>query len=770
MTIGALEKITIEHLRGSVKPFTLSFERKKKLTIVYGENGTGKSTICDAFDFLGNRTVGSLNNRGLNRTEKYWPSAGKDKTDVQVKLDTSSGSCMATFHKSSVVVSPQENRPTVQVLRRKQILELVEATSGERYNAIKHFIDVTTIENAEKALIDLISRIKSSRDSYVIRVDQNHDEIRRHWGKADGSIEDAIAWAEKECTQDISNVEEEAKALDDLQKAYIRLSDFSGNFQQSLANHAQAKETALAAQDAFAQQQSKTAQDAVDIVEILKAAQNYFRKTPNPPACPLCGSDEKVDGLAARINEKLTFHNELGKLHQLQGSKTIAEKALEQVDSRVKELREKSATHKSDFAQQVEKVKALSDIQLPAHPVPDEPESWLAWLEEHNALLAGWKNAESSRREFKKRQVALEQAQENLKDNEQKQQELSDLLPTLNQALDIAREERHSFVDNILSQISTEVGRLYEAVHRGEGLDKISLALDPNKRASLELGVNFNSEEVPPQAYFSESHLDTLGLCVFLALAGMNAPEDTILVLDDVLASVDDPHADRIVEMLYQESSRFRHCIISTHYKPWREKYNWGQLKHGSCQFIELSKWTLCDGLNAINTISEFTRLRNLLNEPAPDIQAICSKAGVILEATLNFLTEKYECSLPRHSRGYTLGELLSAINKKLRPVLRVEHLITDGAGERSYQSFPLEQHFKDLDGIARIRNIFGCHFNQLSFELLDSDALQFGKKVYELAELLMDEEHGWPKSSKSGSYWATTGETRRLHPLRKPS
>ena len=62
MTIGALEKITIEHLRGSVKPFTLSFERKKKLTIVYGENGTGKSTICDAFDFLGNKNVGSLSN------------------------------------------------------------------------------------------------------------------------------------------------------------------------------------------------------------------------------------------------------------------------------------------------------------------------------------------------------------------------------------------------------------------------------------------------------------------------------------------------------------------------------------------------------------------------------------------------------------------------------------------------------------------------------------------------------------------------------------
>lgn len=769
MTIGALDKITIGHLRGSVKPFTLLFEKKKKLTIIYGENGTGKSTICDAFDFLGNGMVGSLNNRGLGNTEKYWPSAGKGKADVHVKLETSSGSCTATFSKSAVVVSSQENRPNVQVLRRKQILDLVEVKPADRYNAIKHFIDVAAIENTEKALSDLIRDIDGRQSSYVVRIQENQDEIGRYWEGAGRPVEGALAWAKREATQDIAHIEDEAQILDELQKAYRRLGDFSEEFQQSLTNHAKAKTTATAAQEAFAQQQSKTAQDAADIVEILKVAQNYFRKTPNPPVCPLCGSDEKVDGLADRINEKLTFHNELGKLHQLQDSKARTERALEQAENRVKESREKSVTHKSNFTQQVEKVQSLSGIQLPIHPVPDEPESWPAWLEANNGLIAGWKSAESSRREFRNRRIALEKALENLKDNEQKQKELSDLLPKLNQALDIAREERHSFTDNILSQISTEVGRLYEAVHCGEGLDKISLALDPNKRASLELGVNFNSEEVPPQAYFSESHLDTLGLCVFLALAGMKKPEDTILVLDDVLASVDDPHADRIVEMLYQESSRFRHCIISTHYKPWREKYNWGQLKHGSCQFIELGKWTPCNGLNATNTISEFTRLKNLLREPAPDTQAICSKAGVILEATLDFLTEKYECSLPKHSRGYTLGELLSAINKKLRPVLRVEHLIIDDAGERSYQSFALEQHFKDLDEVVRIRNIFGCHFNQLSFELRDSDALQFGKKVYELAELLMDEEIGWPRSNKSGSYWATTGETRRLHPLRKP-
>jgi AAA15 family ATPase/GTPase len=68
MSSSALQKLTISHLRGSVVPFALSFEKGKKLTIVYGENATGKTTICDAFEFLAHGRVGSLENRGLGKT------------------------------------------------------------------------------------------------------------------------------------------------------------------------------------------------------------------------------------------------------------------------------------------------------------------------------------------------------------------------------------------------------------------------------------------------------------------------------------------------------------------------------------------------------------------------------------------------------------------------------------------------------------------------------------------------------------------------------
>lgn len=78
MSKHSLKSLTIACLRGCTGNFRLLFEPGKKLTVLYGESGTGKSTICDAFEFIGKGRIGSLENRGLGRTESYRPSFGKN--------------------------------------------------------------------------------------------------------------------------------------------------------------------------------------------------------------------------------------------------------------------------------------------------------------------------------------------------------------------------------------------------------------------------------------------------------------------------------------------------------------------------------------------------------------------------------------------------------------------------------------------------------------------------------------------------------------------
>ena len=773
MSSDALKSLTIEHLRGSVTPFTLDFEKGKKLTLIYGENGTGKSTICDALDFLGNGSVGSLDGRGLGRTTKYWPSIGKTRSDTKVKLTTSSGDCSATVSGNEVIVHPCEKQPNVKVLRRKQILELIEAQPGERYKAISRFIDVSGFEESEGALRSLIKDINRQVELALERIQENRRIIESFWDQEGKPGADALSWAQEEIKKDQTKYDEMRIAIDNLVDAYKGLCDYPQQIEHKKNQIDQAKAKIAEEESIVADLTNKVAGEYVEIIDLLQAAEKYFHTHPAPDVCPLCESTEKATGLPQTVAEKIAAQQSATTLKQLQKQLAASQEKLKRLNSELDEIKTQALEAAESFSNAANDENLPADIALPGLPYPENTDEWEDWLKDSDSLIQQWRDESDKYADSKRFLGALKQSIKALEENSQIQADLETLLPRLQDALKIMETERKKYTDSILSQIATEVGRLYEEVHPNEGLNKISLELDPNpkRRASLGISTEFQGQsDTPPQAYFSDSHLDTLGLCVFLALAQMDDPKNTILVLDDVLGSVDEPHVDRLIGLLYEEANKFRQCIITTHYRPWREKFRWGKLKVGECQFVELDKWAHTSGIRMRNSIPEIARLRALLAEASPDPQLVCAKAGVILEAGLDFLTVLYECKLPRKASGlYTLGELLSAIDNKLKAVLRVEHKQENDDGSVEYIERQLAPYLEELTRIAQARNVFGCHFNALSFDLLDTDAIAFGQGVLSLMECLIDEEAGWPNKDKSGSYWANTGETRRLHPLRKP-
>ena len=150
------------------------------------------------------------------------------------------------------------------------------------------------------------------------------------------------------------------------------------------------------------------------------------------------------------------------------------------------------------------------------------------------------------------------------------------------------------------------------------------------------------------------------------------------------------------------------------------------------------------------------------------DAQATCAKAGVVLEAVLDFLTELYALKLPRKAKAeWTLGDFLPAFEKKLRGAMYVEH--QDPNAPNGYVRHDLGPIIEDLQRVAQTRNLMGAHFNMFSFQLLEGDARHFADQVLKLADLLVHPDHGWPRSDKSGSYWSSARDARRLHPLKEP-
>jgi len=767
----SLTSLTVENLRGSVTPFTLVFEKSKKLTIIYGENGTGKSTVADAFDLLGNGKVGSLDTRGLGATRKFWPSVGKGVADVKVVLDTSSGQCSVLLGKTDVVVNNESLRPQVAVLRRSQILLLVEAKPAERYAAISRFVDVSGVEASESALRKLILDKGREFDEATTRVSENRSGIERFWQDAGSPGEAAIAWARREAQKDSTHFDKRKGAIDRL----VNLWDRAVGHPQKVKLQADQLATAqdaqkLALNDLNALKDS-VASDYLGVLDLLKAAQGYFHKHPDAAVCPLCESSEKATGLADEVNRRIQSQGLYNKLEAAKKALEVKETAVKQAQQRLDDAQAAFATDATALETYCSSGEIPTDIAKPTSPVTLDTVQCVAWITTHQDKRIQWGIASEACVTDKQFITTLRTLLRALEENENRAKKLEAFLPRLKDALTLIERERRRFTDSILGSISKRVGELYETIHPNEGLNKIVLALDAAKRASLEIATEFGGkQDTPPQAYFSDSHLDTLGLCIFLALAERDAPADKLLVLDDVLGSVDEPHVDRIIEMIYSVSAQFRHCVITTHYGPWRHKYRWGWLKNGQCQFVELSRWSLQKGISHSRSIPEAARLHALLQDPSPDPQAICAKSGVILEAILDFLTQLYECSVPRRAGGqYTLGDLLPAIDGKLRKALRVEHRHEDATGNVTYQARMLEPHLAELARIAQVRNVTGCHFNALSFDILDSDAIAFGTEVLALADALIDHEAGWPRNGKTGSYWETAGDTRRLHPLRRP-
>jgi len=771
VTAPSLKSLTLTAFRGSAGTFQLDFEKGKKLTLIYGENGTGKTSICDAFEFLAKDNVGSLDGRGLGAgVRKYWRTVGKPATQFAVELETSTGKCSGKLSGNMATVLSGAAPPRVELLRHRQILEFVETQPAKRYEAIKRFIDIDAFERSEETLRQQGKMLAAEKTTAVAAEQENLNALQGFY-EAAGSPEglNPVSWAKQKLAEPTSGLEADIAALSKLRGAFDVLKGFPEKLGIKQAALAAASTSADASDQAQIDALAAVDGAAAERVSVLTAGEAYLEAHPDAEQCPLCESAENIKNLAATVKSTLAQLDTLTAANrerqQAHATLDTAKTALEQLEADYG----KAVTALAEAQAHPWK----TELQLPSSAAPADATALSAWLDTNQATADKWADVEAGWREDSRFRASLKSAVERYETNAARVAELARLIPNVDATLAQCVEERQKFTDSIIGEIAKDVGKLYEKVHPGEGLDKIALELDPARRASLNLGATFEGHDAPPQAYFSQSHLDTLGLCVFLALAARDQASETVLILDDVLGSVDEPHVERVIDMIYEVSADFQHTIVTTHYRPWREKYRWGWLKPGQpCQFVELTGWAIDDGIRLISSLPEVERLRTLLAESPTDVQAVCSKAGVILEAALDYLTQKYECPVPRrHGAAYTLGDLLPAISSKLREALKVDLRdgITDASAPPS-STVALKPILEELTRIAQARNAFGAHFKAISFELLETDAIGFAKQVLELVDTLVCPLYGWPSNDKSGSYWRNSGDTRRLHPLKRPS
>ena len=312
------EKLTFVQFRGGSQPVTFEFQPNKKFVLIFGENGTGKSTIVDAIDFVCNNEFGSLRDRSGTTPRTHVVTLNGQPKDLTVTLQYAGKTWEARLQGGKPVTQPP-NPPRAFILRRTDITRVMESTPSDRYKALHAYITVPKVEQAEGELRKAHKSMQDNVDRAARDRSQAGDTLERLWlaeGKPDAN---ALAWAIHKTSVGV-DVQNAALAADRRLEAGIRQT------QELLSNREKAEQDAAAAAITLAQADQALHAAAVEqaglsaaLVDLLSDAQQYLRELPTGEhPCPVCGKPEDTGLLLQRIGVQLQQLTNLQHLREAQ--------------------------------------------------------------------------------------------------------------------------------------------------------------------------------------------------------------------------------------------------------------------------------------------------------------------------------------------------------------------------------------------------------------------------------------------------------------------
>lgn len=782
-----LKSIELTFFRGATLPVKIEFAPDKKVTMIYGENGCGKSSIVDAFDFLCARDYGSLNDRKGADKDLLTSITGKSD-QLRVKLTTETTTWEARFKPSTktIVVSPGTGCPDTRILRRSNILRLIDEIPSKRFEALKEYIDVSGIEKCEKSLGDAIRTKEVELQRHIQAYAQAESSLNQMWVAEKSPGKSAEEWAEQEAAKDVTQLQADSDEVGKLLSAIAeleRLKEAREKIVKRVGDAAAAYQMALNEQKA---EEKKVVGENPAVLEVLRRARDFVAGNPET-TCPVCRKPADSAHLAQELEKRISVMAALiASTNRTEAAKRALDAAQAQLTSADTQLVESAEKAIAKFT--ASKLPPITSVKLPTaefDQIKNDGLDLAVRVASVLTILASFEQLKAPLDAHRKsadktiaQKVAIASQLKQLKQSRAAQEATAALLDQLRNALEVVGAMRKAFVKEVLDSVSTEIERLFAKLHPKESLGGIKLSLDPDNFGSLHLQGDFHTVKgVPPQSVFSESHLDTLGLCVFIALAKLYKTDDTIIIFDDVLTSVDAQHLDRFINLIHDEETHFSQTIITTHYRPWCEKYRHHRAPGNKVHFIELRGWALESGIRVQQIKLCLEELRQALTVPPFDRQIVASKSGIFLESMLEFLARVYECRLPLKARsGYTLGELTTCFSaKKLLPALTIERatLQKDGDGKENevWVKIALAPLIDQIKKWAEVRNSVGCHFNELGANCTDADVQELANATLALGDTLVCSDGGdFPSRDDSGSYHETRSKKVRLHPFVEPA
>ena len=664
-----IKSIELAWFRGAADP--VSLETNCKSMVVYGENGSGKSSFVDAVEYLlkgsidhlkteysGSRQVKAIPNTHRSGAGKI-ALRFKFKGDSELKIDINENGTSTISSGEGIDVDDWEYRQTV--LRQSEVSEFIHDTKGKKYSALLPLFGLSKLEVAAENLRKLaqsvenearlnekrrkLIQVKNQREETFGSQSYDHivaiiDNLYVQYCKDDSTISDALS----RCNEINVAIDNQIKGysadnqkhffLGEIAKSSLRV-DIE-TIRASSVDIAESLEPQITEKLAVL----RSAGPFVDSLEGIESVD-----------CPACGQVIDVDAFRKHVKTESERLQDINKVFSRYKAAIVTLcNSLDSLKSTLERPELKGWQDGLDDAGIIDGFKYLRKIDSDALRESCSAHD-LSAIEDNllPIIVAAKRDSKDAPPDVQKltddkKLLSVAKSVIAAKDLDTEISKDDALVALINSLEQGVRSEIRQQSQRVIDSISSDIESMWEILHPNEKIDSVRLSLPPATDKAIDVVLKFHGlEQDSPRLTLSEGYRNSLGLCIFLAMAKQVADQDRPLFLDDVVVSLDRNHRGMIQELLEKEFND-RQVVILTHDREWYTELRHQLDGNNRWHFKTLLPYETPDmGIRWSHKTTTFDDARALLKE-RPD--AAANDARKIMDVELAMIAERLQVRL----------------------------------------------------------------------------------------------------------------------------
>jgi energy-coupling factor transporter ATP-binding protein EcfA2 len=667
-----IKRIELSWFRGAAENGSLDTDLKS--VVVYGSNGSGKSTFVDSLEYLINKGLiahlaheysGSNQEKGVRNTQA--PADKLSKCSVTFEDNSFISAEIQPSGASEISSNPTDLKTAIQswdvknhILRQDEVARFIHCSKGEKYSTLLPLLGLSELEYAAENLrqiklrVSAVSGIESNKgriqqlileaSGHLTSLDESEvqnklNEIARKYGIEKPANE--ISSLSGQLTTKINSL---LNSLEPLQTRHVITKQIvNENIAQKLGDMTSADNQAETQVDASIDNR----------ISVLDSTEKYVSLITDHSVvieCPACGQKVLGSQLAEHVTKELEKLKELRKVTNVAKEKRRAlAVSLQNVIEHCANQAFRSWVMSPGQEDLLATIEELTKLDIPANGSKWKTETLARALilfpKFQSTLEMEAKNMPSPINELVNDRdlVNLCAKMPLLYDLQKDVNRVAVLMKGLEESEGLVRREIRNKTRQILATISDRVKLLWSELHPNEPIGNVSLCTHGEQDKTIDVSLNFfGTEQQSPRLTLSEGYRNSLGLCIFLALTKLN-PDGGPIFLDDIVSSLDREHRGMLADLILKNFND-RQIILFTHDREWYTELRY-RMPSTQWKFLALRPWdSPVIGLRWSSSADTFDDARALLDL---DAEACGNRTRAIMDMHLAIAAEKLEVQLP---------------------------------------------------------------------------------------------------------------------------